>query len=237
MGQEEQNSVPEGIARMAELVMSEQSVQSVLELVVELTSQTIKGADAVAITLKRNGRSDIVAGSVQGLDKLDDAQTKNGGPATQACTDGRVVVVEDLTRDERWPHFARAAKAAGYRSVLAVPLTPVLEPIGALIVYSANTREAHDVQEMATTLLAKQAAIAIANSGAYVLGEESNDQLRDALASRDIIGQAKGILMERSDLTADEAFDEMRSESQSKNRKLRDIAEEIVAKVLKRGEK
>ena len=84
-------------------------------------------------------------------------------------------------------------------------------------------------------MLARQAAIAIANSGSYLDSEESNDQLREAIASRDIIGQAKGILMERSDLSPDEAFDEMRADSQRESRKLRDIAEAIVAKVRKRG--
>lgn len=101
----------------------------------------------------------------------------------------------------------------------------------ALLVFRRRDEET----EQLATRLAHQAAIAIANSGSFVDSEEANDQLRDALASRDVIGQAKGILMERSDLTADEAFDEMRVASQRANRKLRDVAEDIVTKV--RGRK
>lgn len=148
----------------------------------------------------------------------------------QATQDDETVVVRDLTRDERWPHFARVAMNEGFRSVLAIPLSPVSDPIGALVLYSSGV-DAFDAQtEQLAARLARQAAIAIANSGSFVHSEEANEQLRDALASRDVIGQAKGILMERSDLTADEAFDEMRAESQRDNRKLREIAEDIVEK-------
>jgi GAF domain-containing protein len=235
---DEDEAVVGGIARMAELVMSEQTVQSVLDRVLELTQTTIANADAVGITLRRNDHLLTVAATVPVVAMFDDVQTKRGGgPGLQATHDATTIVVENLAQDERWPHFARTALSEGFKSVLAIPLVPVAAPIGALVIYSSSVIHVDDVTQMHATLLARQAAIAIANSGSFVHSEESNDQLREALASRDIIGQAKGILMERSDLTPDEAFDEMRADSQRENRKLRDIAEEIVSKVRNRGER
>ena len=152
----------------------------------------------------------------------------------QATVDDKIVVARDLSRDERWPFFARAAMDEGFKSVLAIPLHPVSDAIGALVLYSSSVDAFDGEVEGLATRLARQAAIAIANSGALVNSEESNDQLREALASRDVIGQAKGILMERSDVTADEAFDEMRAQSQRDNRKLRDVANDIVEGVKKR---
>lgn len=235
MNDHEDDAVVGGIARMAELVMSEQTVQSVLDLVLELTQTTISNADAVGITLKRNDRLCTVATTAAVVTMLDDIQTKRGGgPGLQAAHDAETVVVEDLSTDERWTHFARLAMSEGFKSVLAIPLVPVAAPIGALVIYSSSVIRADDTTQKHASLLARQAAIAIANSGSFLDSEESNEHLRDALTSRDIIGQAKGILMERSDLTPDEAFDAMRAESQRENRKLRDIAQGIVSKVQNR---
>jgi GAF domain-containing protein len=151
-----------------------------------------------------------------------------------ATAQNEIVIARDLTRDERWPYFARAAMNEGFKSVLAIPLSPVDGAMGALVLYSSSV-DAFDAEtEELAIRLARQAAIAIANSGSFVQSEQSNDQLREALASRDIIGQAKGILMERSDVSADEAFDQMREQSQRGNRKLRDIAEDIVQNIRKR---
>lgn len=232
----EYDAVTGGIERMAELVMSEQTVQTVVDLIVDLTRTAICVADGASITLRRQDRLVTVATTIPHATTLDDVQTKRGGgPGMQATLDDQTVAVRDLSRDERWPHFARAAMDEGFKSVLAIPLNPVSEAIGALVLYS-STGDAFDAEtEQLATRLARQAAIAIANSGSFVDSEESNEQLREALASRDVIGQAKGILMERSNLTADEAFDEMRAASQRDNRKLRNIAEDIVAKVRTRN--
>ena len=225
-----------GVARMAELVMSEQSIQSVLDLVVELTRTAIEDADAVAITLKQHERLTTVAVSSPALKALADVEPKHGGgPGTQAMKDRETIVLGDVSADERWPRFAHTAAQEGFKSVIAIPMIPVSEPIGVLLIYSASVRETDDRPVRLAELLARQAAVAIANSDALLDGAEANDQLREALDSRDIIGQAKGILMERSNLDSDEAFDQMRVESQRDNRKLRDVAEDIVRKVLKRG--
>ena len=74
---------------------------------------------------------------------------------------------------------------------------------------------------------AEQARILLANAQAFARSEERNEQLREALASRDVIGQAKGILMEREGVSADQAFDILRRASQRSNVKLRELSEQL----------
>lgn len=96
-------------------------------------------------------------------------------------------------------------------------------PIGALDLYADAPNSFHDKDRAAAALFAAHAAVAFAAARERI-------QFQEALASRDVIGQAKGILMTQSHITADEAFDMLRRASQRLNRKLVSIAQDIVDK-------
>jgi GAF domain-containing protein len=122
----------------------------------------------------------------------------------------------------------------GIQSVLSVPFVPMGEPIGTLNIYSRRVNAFDEQHVGLASLFAQQAAIVIANSVAYSTAVMQNGQLREALDSREIIGQAKGILMERERCSADQAFEILRTVSQRKNRKLRDVAQSVIDTVQAR---
>ncbi len=227
-----QGDLSEGLARIAGLVLTEETLHSVLELVVALAKRTIGGVDGCGVTMFRDGKFSTAAHSDELVVLIDAKQYDHGsGPCVSAIEEGKRFRVSDLATDGRWEAFARDATAAGIRSVLSVPFVPVDEPIGALNIYSRAVGAFSEAHEELATLLAQQAGVVLANSQAYDEREEVNEQLREALRSREVIGQAKGILMHRDSISGDDAFTVLRKISQNSNRKLRDVADEIVTSV------
>ncbi|MBC9821014.1 GAF and ANTAR domain-containing protein [Terrabacter sp. MAHUQ-38] len=143
------------------------------------------------------------------------------GPCFEALNTGLTVVSEDVRRDRRWPAYGSAAAALGLRSQLAVPLIWENRTVGSLGLYW-TTRHVLDVH---TLTLAQTFA---AQTGATVGLGRKVEQLESAMATRQMIGQATGILMERHGMDATSAFNYLRRNSQNANVKLRDIALEFL---------
>jgi GAF domain-containing protein len=142
------------------------------------------------------------------------------GPCLDAAWETEMVVVDDMGTDARWPEFAARAAELGVGSMLCFQLFVRGDQLGALNIYS-RARDAFDVdsQEIGH-IFASHAAVALA-------GAEHEANLRAGMGNRDVIGQAKGILMERHKLTADQAFGVLARVSQDLNRKLLDVAREL----------
>jgi GAF domain-containing protein len=147
------------------------------------------------------------------------------GPAL-ACSD-------DLAVDSEWPVFGPAAAKRGMGSLLSTALLPDARPprlSGALNLYSRKTYAFTNADQDTALLLATHASLALAHTAALTNAELKAEQLRKAIDSRDVIGQAKGILMHRRGITAQEAFDVLRLTSQSLNVKLADLATSLAAR-------
>ena len=154
---------------------------------------------------------------------LDALQRRLGdGPCVHAAKHQSVFRIEDTRQDERWPEFCAEAARLKVRSMLCVPLWVDERGLGALSLYADQAAAFSDLHERVTTLLATFAALALAEA-------QRADQLHDALGNRDVIGQAKGILMERHGLTADAAFSVLSRVSQAENMKLAEIARRFAA--------
>ena len=110
-----------------------------------------------------------------------------------------------------------------------VPLTVRDEAVGALNLYSRD-QHGFDTCEEVALMFAAQAALALSNAGVRDATKSPAHHLSEAIASRDVIGRAKGILMAREGCSADEAFDMLRRASQRENRKLRDVAADMAAR-------
>jgi GAF domain-containing protein len=152
---------------------------------------------------------------------LDRLQQKLGdGPCINAARDQVIVRIEDTRRDERWPEFGAEAAALNVRSMLCVPLWVDERCLGALSLYADQVAAFTDLHERVTILLATFAAIALAEA-------QRAEQMHDALGNRDVIGQAKGILMERHGISADTAFGVLSRASQAGNMKLAEIARHL----------
>ncbi|MEO6205276.1 MAG: GAF and ANTAR domain-containing protein [Mycobacteriales bacterium] len=161
--------------------------------------------------------------------QLDALQTQlEQGPCYDALAGLDSLYVPDLLDEHRWPQFSPEAARLGIRSALAYRLSVKGETVGALQLY-AHLPGAFNANDRAQGLIfASYAALALAQESAQAVEQSRIENLQSALSSREVIGQAQGILMERERITADQAFQLLRRSSQHLNRKLRAVAQDIV---------
>jgi GAF domain-containing protein len=212
---------------LARLVVTEDSLDATLRRVAELATHEIDGCDMAGITLMRDGKPVTAAFTDAVAPEIDTAQYKTGsGPCLQAFQTNTVLRIEDTRTESRWPEFGRAAAEHGVLSTLSLPLVVGANALGALNLYSrsANTFDNDD----GSMVFALQASVVLANAQAFWAAQQLADQLENALSSRAVIEQAKGVLLARTGCSLDEAFDLLRVASQNQNRKLRDVAAEVV---------
>jgi transcriptional regulator with GAF, ATPase, and Fis domain len=182
----------------------------------------VDGIDYADIMLIESGSYRSIAPTAQIVTDLDHAQMRlQQGPCLEAATSDSIVRAPDLRQDPRWPGFAAAALERGVHSVLSFQLYVHRTGTGALNLLGKQPH-ALDIQSEATlAMLATQAAITL-------IAARKEVQFESALASRDVIGQAKGIIMERYKLDATRAFALITKLSQDGNTPVRTIAAQIV---------
>ncbi|GGM13751.1 GAF and ANTAR domain-containing protein [Nakamurella endophytica] len=214
----------EMIATVARDLAAEPDLQHTLQRVVDLAAEHL-GNDAyvgVSIVHKR-GRVDTPASSDDRAARADQLQYELGeGPCLDAIWERETFGIGDLLHEDRYPRWAhRVAEETGIRSSLSFQLFTSEDTLGALNVYSPHPAGFADRGREEGQVFAAQAAIALQSA-------RTEDNLRTALATRTLIGQAQGILMERYRMTADQAFDVLRLASQRSNVLLRDVADRLV---------
>jgi len=167
--------------------------------------------------------------------EIDQAQYESGhGPCLHAFRTGSAVVVDSLEHDDRWPEFAAAAVGHGVRSTLSMPLLSGQSSVGALNFYAGADRAFGEMEAQVGSLFAAQAAVVLVNAQAYWGARFKSEHLEQALVGREVIDMAKGIIMNAMGCGPDEAFDTLVKQSQQENRKLRDVAADIVARAQRR---
>lgn len=155
------------------------------------------------------------------------------GPCLDAYRSGQKITNENLDDAlERWPRFAPAALDAGFRSVNAIPMQLRGVTIGALNLFRTDTGAMDDAEVAAAQALADVATIAILQQQAAVDAQVVNQQLNHALNSRITLEQAKGVLAERGNLDLDSAFHQLREYARNNNRRLSDVARDVVEGTL-----
>jgi GAF domain-containing protein len=223
-------ALAEGLARLSGLFLGDESIEALLDLCVSVARATlaIEGASVTLLRPERGWFETLNATSPE-IDHIDSLQYKTGhGPCLEASTTGSVVHAVFADEPIRWPEFTAVAVEHGMASVLSTPLAVRGKTIGALNLYDTHA-DAFGPEAVATAgRFAAQASVVLANAVAFMSSELANQSLQRALATRDLIGQAKGVLMARSNITAEEAFDVLRRASQRTNRKLHDIAADVV---------
>ncbi|WP_244223708.1 GAF and ANTAR domain-containing protein [Amycolatopsis circi] len=221
---------------LTEMLLAARTVGEVLQLVVDATASLVPSAELVSITLRASdGSFHTAAYTDRKAAELDVLQYQLGeGPCHDAAVPGRPEFLEcpDLRGDEQWPQWSPAAAERGWRAVLATALVDdaVSRFSGALNLYSRAPGGLGDADRDVVLLLASHATLAVAETDAVTRNELNQAQLRRALNSRDVIGQAKGIIMARRGLDAEEAFDLLRRTSQQLNVKLVQLAGTLAAR-------
>jgi GAF domain-containing protein len=217
------------LSKLSVILVGEASLRDTLHQVAVVGQETIAGADMCGMTLLDDGRPTTAVWTSDNALDVDEIQyRRNEGPCLQAYRDKRVYRVDSNLTDTRWPGFSKEAADAGVLSSLSLPLVVADRGIGALNYYARAESAYADEDESMGTTFATAAAVLLANSDAYWGAQTLATQLDQAMQSRAVIEQAKGIVMSQSGITPDEAFQLLVRASQRENRKLRDIAAEIV---------
>jgi GAF domain-containing protein len=219
----------EGIAELSRLLVNEEALDDTLHRVADLACRNIGGADLAGVTLLRDGKPTTAVFTDPASPEMDSAQYDTGvGPCLDAWRHQQVFRIDSTADDGQWPAFSQAAADHGIQSTISLPLAVRGNGIGALNLYSKQAAAFSDEDEQVGSLFADQASVALTNAQLYDSAYRLTQQLQEALTSRAVIDQAKGILMGQRGMGVDEAFAVLRTTSQRENRKLRDIAQELV---------
>ncbi len=225
----------QGREALRRFLVGEDDLNAMLTRIAIIATETVPGCDLASITMLRRGEARTPVFTDKAALALDETQYRSGDGPCLAAIRHRGVEHFETTSDDRWPAFSAAAAKAGVLECLSVPLADDQAVLGALNLYSRTAGTfGQDAREVAC-LFADQLGVAAANAMAYVEAYELSQQLQQAMESRAVIEQAKGILMAAQGCDADEAFQILVRASQNQNRKLRAIATEIVARRSKRA--
>jgi GAF domain-containing protein len=229
----------QALRALSRFLVSERSMGDTLLEVSRITVDAVPAAEMAGITmLSEHGTPTTAVFTDPLAPEIDAAQYESGaGPCLDAWRQRRVVRIDDTSAGAgQYPAFSKAAAAHGVESVLSLPLIAGSNGLGALNLYARRSGGFTTDDETLGLELASAAAIVLANASAYWEANQLSEQLNQAMRSRAVIEQAKGILMARSpDLGPDEAFEVLRKASQRENVKLRDIAQRIVDRTATPG--
>lgn len=215
--------VAAALTEAAKLMHAPTTLEETLDAIVRATLQTVPGFDHVGISLTHNGgRIETKSGTDRLVWELDAIQYGLGeGPCYDAIRGGGVTVVEHARDEQRWPRYMPQAAQRGLRAQLAIGLYRDDETVGGLNLYSTESDTVDADAVHVAELFASHAAIALGRS-------RYESQLSEAMATRKVIGQAVGLVMERYQIDEQRAFQFLIRASQSGNVKLNAIARELV---------
>lgn len=220
-------------AALQSLVLNAQSVEDFLTDLARLSSAITEPRASCGITARYGSRPLTVASSDARAERVDESQYVVGeGPCLDALRTGTPIAVRDMAADTRWEEYRERAVEQGLKSSLSMPLIVDGSPTGALNLYSFDLVDAFSgAQTRRAEVFAAQASTALTLMTRQLQQRETAEQLEQALASRTTIDHAIGIIMGQQRCSADEAFALLRRHSQSNNRKLREVAADIVTQV------
>ena len=222
--------------QMAGLVLSRETVETALELVTTLATTVTPGTLGAAVTVvdEHGKRSRAVSNTT--VEQADALQYElDEGPCLTAWRTQEHVRIDDTSTDGRWPRWSPAVSRLGVRSVLSAPLLAAGESVGAMKVYSERPQHYGPPDEHVMRLFAAQAAILLANSQSLREARRLSRQLTGALASRDVIAQATGVLLARGAASPQAAFATLASTAQQNHRAVEDVARTLVAEPAARN--
>jgi GAF domain-containing protein len=222
----EENSLKyaEDFARLAEQLLAEHQEQPTLERIAALALQAVDPCDWCAITLRdAQGRLSTPAATSDVAERAAELENELGeGPCLDAVWDMNSVSVNDLTAPNRWQRWSPAAVGLGIKSMLSVRLELSGQPVVASLNLFARMPGVFDATDLAI------ASIFARHAGQALAAARIEEGLRAAARSRQVIGIAQGMLMQRFGLNLDQSFELLRRYSQTRNLKLRTLAENLV---------
>jgi GAF domain-containing protein len=217
-------SLADQLSELARTLEKQPDLQATLDTIVRSAVTTVPGATEASISqIQRRRDVKTLAATGELIRSVDHAQYDLGeGPCLDTLYEQETIRLSDLGTEDRWPRFVARARELGVGSMLAVQLFVDGEDLGALNLVSRQPQAFDDESEHVALLFASHAAVAMS-------GERARGHLKTAVSTREVIGQAQGILMERFKISSETAFHMLIVASQNSNRKLRDVAEDLVS--------
>lgn len=226
------DDVTSALVELSQILDQEEDLPAIMARVCHQVVGAIPDADLASVTVLHDGTPESLAWTDPLTLAVDRAQYEiDEGPCLEAARSGQVQHVPVAAAARRWPAFAEAADHLGIGSYLSAPLFIDDEYHGSLNLYGRRTHGFRALDAALLELYTTAAEAALRNTLRYLHARRHMADLREALTSRAVIDQAKGILMAVHGISADAAFAKLADRSQSENRKLRDVAAEFVAKV------
>jgi GAF domain-containing protein len=223
MTEQRNRELAERMAELARVSAAPRSVNDVLSDVTTAAKELIPGTESAGILMvAKGGKFESLAGTDDLPHQLDELQIKfSEGPCMQAALDETIVRTDDFRSEDRWPLYSPAVVEIGVLSGLSLKLYTANRTAGALNLFAFRPNAFDAADETIGTVLAAHAAAAI-------LASREGEELQSALSTRDRIGQAKGIIMERFGIDDIRAFEMLRRLSQDSNTRLVDIAQRVI---------
>ena len=216
-------------AALSRLRLEDLSFGQVLQQVADLAVASVPGADVVSVTVVEGDQASTAATTGDLALRLDQRQYELGsGPCLDAVRHGQVVRLPDLAVEARYPDLLPSAREAGVRAITSVPLTAPPRTAAGLNVYTVRAPDADGRVAAAVQEFTDRAGAAVANAALVASVTRVADELRRAMTTRAVIEQAKGLLVARLGCSPERAFELLAEQSQHTNRKLRDVAVELV---------
>ena len=211
-------------------------IDKYLNRLCEHAVELIDDADMAGVTiLDEEGTPSTTARTSREVALVDELQYRSGdGPCIEAAESSEIVVADRIAASERWPGLASEARRFGVQSFLSIPLPPLDEPgarPGAVNLYGSRSDGFARSEVALMNLFTTAAGYAIGSTERYRGARQLALQLEQALESRAVIDQAKGVLMAVHGVDADAAFEMLVDKSQRTNTKLRVVAEDLLASV------
>jgi GAF domain-containing protein len=219
----------EAFEQLGAMSLSAESLDSVLQAVADLAARVLPGAMEASVSVLVADRPMTFVHTGQLALDLDESQYGLGhGPCLHAARTGQTVEVTDCRTEQRWADHMHRSVELGCLSSLSIPLGGSEQLPAGLNVYAAEPAAFDESGRRTAARFARFAGAAAANMHAYQSAREMADNLQIALQSRATTDQAKGILMERYRLTADQAFHLLVRASVGADRTLRDVVDHLV---------
>lgn len=217
------------------LIAPAENVDTTLSRIATLSVAVIPHCDYAGVSLVEPGTIRTVGHTTELVKEIDEIQYATGqGPCLSAISDPRqsgvpaTYEIHSMATDTKWPEFSARANERGLESLLAFTLLMKERTLGSLNLYATQPNVFETEDRSIGAIFAAHAAVALANAQTLHEARDRVDQLLKGYASRDAIGQAKGILMEREKCSEDEAFKLLIAASSRLHKKLREVAKDVI---------
>lgn len=226
------NTFETRLRELSRIILAETPLSEILRDVVSLTTEAVPNCDHCGVSLlddkdPRNATTSVATDARTFA--VDNSQYQfDEGPCLEAMRTNSVILVKDHAIDPRFPKFKTHALKANLRSSLSLPLVAGERCIGALNLYSGRPDSFDEESETVALQLADHASIALVNARTHEQALTTVENLTTALDRRGVIEKAKGILMATRRIDEDAAFEILRKSSQFQNKKLYDVATEML---------